>query len=287
MTTENTIKMSAAQESMIEKAIAAAKARKAAKEANGEAAESTDQAPVKVAPKAKPADKVKKEKVKKAAEVVKAEKVDRKAQRDAERAAAKALRDQERAEKKAAKEAAKAAKVVNEKPSQPKHMAKVLKAEALLPKMDENLASIFEEVKSRGLTEGQVTTLCAHLAHYNRVRATIRSADCKFEVGQTVEIISSDRDARLIGKRGVIEEVRKIRVLVDVGTTNPAYLFLSDIVAVEEENEEETEDCLEENNEEVSDAQVDESVPVTDESLEFLIPNESDDEVDSTGTDNV
>jgi len=282
------VNMSDAQMSAIDRAIAAAKARKAAKEAAGmETAEGAEdsvdsQEPVKVAPKAKPG----KEKKAPKTEKVVPSKEDKEKEKEAKkvaRAEAKAKIEKERAVRKAAKVAEKEAKkseksVVN---VEPKHMAKVNKAAALLPKMNLMTTEMFEMVKKNGLTEGEVTTLCAHLAHYNRVRATIRSASCKFEEGQVVEIISSDRDARLIGKRGTIVEVRKIRVLVDVGTTNPAYLFLSDIVAVEEETEESvTEETV---NEEVSDSS-------SSDEPEFLTPNDEEEEVsseDATGTDNV
>ena len=273
------VNMSDAQMSAIDRAIAAANARKAAKEAAGmetvtvnvdsDNGDDDSQEPVKVAPKAKPG---KEKKAPKKEKVVpsKEDKEKEKEVKKAARAEAKAKIEQERAVRKAAKMAEKEAKKSEKSVVvvEPKHMAKVNKAAALLPKMDSLTTEMFEMVQNRGLSEGEVTTLCAHLAHYNRVRATIRSASCKFEEGQLVEIISSDRDARLIGKRGTIVEVRKIRVLVDVGTTNPAYLFLSDIVAVEE-------------NEEVA---VDSST----EEVEVLAPNEEEESSEeATGTDNV
>lgn len=166
----------------------------------------------KVDPKAKAAEKAKKD----------ADRAAAKAKRDEERAAKKAARDKERAEKKAAKEAAKT----------PAHLGKVDKAGAKLPTLDESGKEAFDLVTSANLTEGQMATLVAHLAHFNRRRATIRSLSTKLEVGQTVTIVSSDRDPRLIGRTGTITQVRKIRVLVNIGGKRDAYLFTADVAPI-------------------------------------------------------
>lgn len=221
---------SAAINALIEKAKAAAEARRIAK-ANAEenlvdeeSDENTieDEKPVAKKTKAVREKKEKVVKVKKNAEIVKIER---------EQIKAKLLR--ERAERKENKAKMKALKSAVDEPKAV-HMKKVEKAAAQLPKMSESLKEVFDNVISQNLTEGQVAILCAHLAHHNRVRATIRSRETQnvFEVGQTVEIISSDNNPRLIGKRGTVTEVRKIRIFVDVGTTNPAYLFTADVVPV-------------------------------------------------------
>lgn len=241
-TTENTVVENKADmtASAIDKAVAAAQARKAAKEANGDAPK---------APRAeKPAKEKKvKEKTKKAAEAkaeptaeelaaAKAAKDAAKAEKDAERAAAKAVRETERATKKAERDAERAKKAAEKAATRkPAHMGKVEKAGAKLPVLDEATAAVFGLVTDEGLTEGQMAILGAHLAHFNRVRATLRSAECDLSEGQTVEIVSSDRDARLIGLVGTIAQVRKIRVLVDIpGHARQAYLFASDVAPITE-----------------------------------------------------
>ena len=202
---------SAKAQGQIDKAIAAANARRLAKQkaiAEGKTEDST----AAVARQAKPTEK----------KVVLS-----KEDREAKRLADKAVRDAAREVKKAQKAAEKAAKSVDKLPA---HMGKVEKAGAALPQMDDSTLAAYDLVRGGDLTEGQLAILVAHLGHYNRVRATVRSADCKLVEGQTVEIIASDRDPRLIGKRGTISQVRKIRVLVTVpGMRKEAYLFAADV----------------------------------------------------------
>jgi hypothetical protein len=229
-TTENTETTNAAEPtapklSAIDKAIAMAKLRQAAKaQANGNVAAKDSQSAETV-----PAPKVKKEKVVKTNEdkaTTKADRENTKAQREAQRAADKAARDVARALKKADRAEVKATKNAD-KPQA--HMSKVEKAGAKLPQMDNKTEGTFDTVCRSNLNEGQITVLIAHLAHMNRVRQTVNSHSVKLVEGQLVEIMSSDRDARLIGMKGHITQVRKIRVLVDIGRKNPAYLFTSDV----------------------------------------------------------
>lgn len=228
-----------AQQSVIDRAVAAAKARAAAKAAAGgktpKATEATEKKEKKEkAPKAKKEKTVKAAKVEPTAEQIeesKAAKAAAKAEKEAKRAADKALRDAEREVKKAEREAKKSAKAAERASTRkPAHMGKVEKAGAKLPNMGDAVRSVYDLVTGSDLTEGQMAILGAHLAHFNRVRATVRSAECSLTEGQTVEIVSSDRDARLIGLRGTVAQVRKIRVLVDIpGHAKQAYLFLSDV----------------------------------------------------------
>ena len=230
MTTETTtlteIEVPTAQQGAIDRAIAAAKARVAAKAAAGNA-QVTEKAE-----KIEKAPKVKKDKVVKGAVAEKdSTKEEKKAVRDQERAAAKELRDAARATKKSENEEAKIAKN-----TVPAHMIKVTKAGAKLPILDDATRSAFEFVTTAGLTEGQMAILGAHLAHFNRTQATQRSTEVHLTEGQHVEIISSDRDPRLIGRRGTITQVRKIRVLVNMEDTDKeAYLFCSDVTPISED----------------------------------------------------
>ena len=253
--------MTVNQQNAIDKAIAAAKARAEAKRAAIAEGKTSDE------PKSP---------VVKAAKVAKAP-VD-KAAREAERLAAKQIRDAARVEKKALKATEKALKDQDRAPA---HMSKVEKAGASLPQMDDTTLSAYDLVRTGDLTEGQLAILVAHLGHYNRVRATIRSATCtKLEVGQTVEIVASDRDPRIIGKKGVVSQVRKIRVMVSVpGLKKDAYLFVADVApytAVEEAPI--TESPANILDEVPAEATIETVEPEATEDTDFLAP-------DATGTD--
>ena len=247
MTTENTtttteITPSEKSQTAMDKALAKARARALAK--GKPAPESLDET-TKVTPTEKTAktskgkkEKVVKETVKKAKpdpKVIEAEKAAKKVEREASRAVraekiatAKAARDEVRATKKAAREAA----------VKPAHLSKVDKALAKLPVMDAATQTVYDLVATAGLNDAQSTILTSHLAHLNRLNATLRSRKgVKLTEGQRVTIVSCDRDARLIGLEGTITQVRKIRVLVDVGQKRPAYLFLSDVAVMEDGQE--------------------------------------------------
>jgi hypothetical protein len=204
-TTENT------NVSEIDRAVAAAKARALAKAAAGQTSTPASENE----PESKPRGK----KLADAGEI---------ARRDADRAAKAEARNVERLARKEAREAKKAERQADRKTP---HFSKIEKAGASLPALTTNSQETYDLVCSAGLDQGEVTALIAHLGHYNRVRATEASFGVKFENGQRVQILSSDRDARLIGKFATITQVRKIRVLVDLEDTGKeAYLFLSDIV---------------------------------------------------------
>jgi hypothetical protein len=118
-------------------------------------------------------------------------------------------------------------------------MIKVVRAGEKLPQLDDETRTVMEYVRDHGLSLGQTTTLCAHLQHLARIKATLASAEVRLEQGQQVRILSSDRDPRLIGKIGTISQVRKIRVLVSVpGQRNEAYLFASDVCPITEDTTE-------------------------------------------------
>ena len=216
------------QHSAIDKAIAAAKARALQKQ---EAAKKTKVKPDE-ADTATESPTPKKEKKVKApkpdpteVERVKQEKAAVRAQ---ERLSRSVLAAERRADRQAAREAKKA-----NKPTSTAHSSKVEKAGAKLPKRNNVVDALYHQVISETPTEGEVAILIAHLAHYNRVRATERSRVATgIAVGDTVEIVSSDRDSRLIGRTGTVTQVRKIRVMVDLGGKKPAYLFLSDVSPV-------------------------------------------------------
>lgn len=182
--------------SEIDKLIAAAKARKAAKAAlkteGGEAAGA-------------PADKA-----------------EAKAARASARAEAKVQRDAERAERKAAKAALKSGKTA--------HMSKVDKAAGRLPSLNESAQLILSDATAN-LSAAQVAALALHLQHFNRVKATERALSTKIEAGMKVTIVGGE--ARFIGQTGTVTKAQRIRCYVAVeGHEKPVYLFTSDVAVV-------------------------------------------------------
>lgn len=224
------------QPTAIERALAAARARAAAK-VNLE-----DDAPVAAKAKAPKADKPAKEpkvkvvkesaaKAQKAAANAeltaqqKSAKAAKKAAEEAAKAERKAKRDAERAERRAAKEAEKSSK-------KPAHMKKVARAAGKLPKISSAAASILDEVTTN-LSRVDIATLALHLQHFNRMKATEMSMGRRFKNGQRVRIVAGDLDN--LGKVGTIESARPLRVFVNVpGVKKPVYVFTSEVELVEE-----------------------------------------------------
>ncbi len=183
--------------SAIDKALAAAKARKAASASTPTEA-SGDQPVVKI--KKSDADK---------------------AQRNADREARKAQRDAERAARKLAKAS---------QPKGPAHMKKLDRAAGKLPSLNDQMQLTFNEVTTNFSAE-QVTALALHLQHFNRVKATERALGQKVEAGMTVRIIGGD--PRFIGMTGTVNKAQRIRCYVDVpDVRKPVYLFTSDVEVV-------------------------------------------------------
>lgn len=202
--------------SAIDKALAAAKARKAARQAGGEVAE----APAKVT-KTSAAPKTKAAKVEVDKEAIRAE-------REKEREAAKAKRDAEREAKKAEKAAAK----------KPAHMSKVQKAAEKLPALNSDAEGVFNDAVAN-LPAAQVAALALHLQHFNRVKATERAMTAKIEEGLEVEIIGGD--PRFIGKVGTVVKAGRLRCHIEVeGLDKNVYCFTSDVAPVAAEDEEAT-----------------------------------------------
>lgn len=187
--------------SAIDKALAAAHARKAMKEGLSTDA-STGEAK---APKAKvDADSKARDRMAK----------------DAERTRKAAERDAARAAKRAAKAAAKA----NAKPA---HMKKIERAASKLPALNNQMELLFNEATTN-FSAQQITALALHLQHFNRVKATERALGQKIEAGQTVRIIGGD--PKFIGQTGTITKAQRIRCYVEVpGAKKAVYLFTSDV----------------------------------------------------------
>jgi len=206
----------------IEKALAAARAKKAQREAAAvEVEEHDDGTVVTLNEKVKKTKPVKEPKAAKEKPTDEA-KAAAAAKREEERAEAKAKRDEERAAKKAQKLAEAAAK-------KSAHMSKVDRAAAKLPALGAEAQTALGDVTSN-LSLEQLTALALHIQLHVRRRSTEAAPTAKLEVGQTVRIVTS-ADPKYIGMTGTVTKAARLRCFVDVGTKKPAYLFVSDVVA--------------------------------------------------------
>lgn len=195
--------------SAIDKALAAAKARKAAK----------DGTPIDAG------DKPAKTKVQK----IKADGVDKTAEKLAKEAARKA-RQAQRATEREARRAAKAAERAQAKTP---HMKKIEKAAAALPDMSDAMKLVFAEATTN-FGAAQINALSLHLQHFNRVKATERALNQKLEAGMSVRIIGGP--TKHVGKMATVSKAQRIRCFVEIpGVSKPVYLFTSDVEYVEAE----------------------------------------------------
>lgn len=195
----------------IDRALAAARARKATKAAAGTTEEKAPRAPK--APKA--ATEPKRPRLTE----------EQKAQRQAAAEAARTARSAARAEARAAKLAERNAS------RQPAHMRKVQKAAERLGALGSAAQLLFNEATAN-LTGAELATFAAHIQHHNRVQATQRALGQKIEAGMQVGIVGGD--PRFIGKSGTVTKAQRIRCYVQVeGVAKPIYLFTSDVQASE------------------------------------------------------
>lgn len=189
--------------SAIDKALAAAKARKAMKEGTAMDDGQVTTSEKKVKTKVDSAVKI-------------AAKIDKDAARQARREQLKA----EREARKAAKAAAKAG-------GKPAHMKKIERAASKLPVLNDQMQLTFNEVTTNFSAE-QITALALHLQHFNRVKATERALNQKIEADMSVRIIGGD--PKYIGMTGTVSKAQRIRCYVEVpGVKKPVYLFTSDV----------------------------------------------------------
>lgn len=194
--------------SAIDRALAAAMARKAARDAGGEAAASPTLTLNEKIAKAVPNSKS-------AAEA--------KAQRQAEREASMSTRKAER-------EARKAAKAAEEADKRPVHMAKVARAASKLPQLSTDASDAFATLTTKLATD-QIAALALHLQHHNRVAATQNALTVRMTTGTAVRIVGGD--PRFIGKTGVVSKAQRIRCYVAIeGVAKPVYCFTSDVSTV-------------------------------------------------------
>ena len=222
MQTQNVNTMSA-----IDRALAAAKARKAAREANGEATPAETVSVTKA--KAPKEPKVKAEKP--TDEAAAAAKAQREADR-AERAAAKAAklatesaakaekraeRERVKAERKSAKEAEKASK-------KPAHMKKVERARSKCPALNTEAEMMFGDITAN-LSAQQIDALAQHLLVHHRAMQTIRALQSpQLPMGAMVRITGGE--AKYVGMVGEVVHSQRLRAKVKVeGVKKPVYIY--------------------------------------------------------------
>lgn len=224
--------------SAIEKALAAAKARKAAKEAAG----LTEETP---APKAKakkePKPKAEKPtKAPKAAKEPKAKTVDptkeaAKAERLAAKAAKMAELEAQRAERKAAREAKKAEREATRAAAKSApgsaHMKKVEKARAKLLPLSSEAELLYSEIIGN-FGGPMVNAIAEHLKLHVRMSATKRATEgAALPIGTTVRIINGD--AKYLNMVGTVVKSQKLRSFVKVeGVRKDVYVFTADLKVV-------------------------------------------------------
>lgn len=188
--------------SAIDKALAAAKARKAMKDSQ----DVPQDMETKISPKKAATNDL------------------TRAAKSAERDAARAQRTKERDERRATK----AANVADKKPA---HMKKIASAAAKLPTLSQSAQILFSDITSN-LPSDQVIAIAMHLQHFNRTKATERALGQRVTPGQQVQIIAGD--PRYVGATGTVARAQRIRCYVTIpGFKREVYLFTSDVEIVE------------------------------------------------------
>ena len=216
----------------IERALAAAKARKAARAAGGE-----PEAPVVVKEakaKTDPAfataakDKANKELTEQQREAARqqrdAERVERlnaKAEKMKAEAEAKAAKAAEREAAKAARKAEKEAEKADKKPA---HMKKVERARSKCPALNGAAETLYGEITAN-LSAQQVDALAQHLLVHVRETRTIRATQTsQLPMGATVRITGGE--PKYIGMVGTVVHSQKLRAKVEVpGIAKPVYIY--------------------------------------------------------------
>jgi hypothetical protein len=227
--------MSEVKMSAIDRALAAAKARKAAKEAAGITSDVPDVMPKAVVPKAPKTPKEPKVKMDNddpaKAERNAAREV-RRAEKAAREAADRAVKDARKADRAAAKLLKAETKV--SRSDKPAHMKKVERARSKCPPMNVEMEKLFSEAVSN-FSAQQIDALAQHLLVHNRAYKTQRASESTpFEIGATVTITGGE--AKYIGMTGTVTKSQKLRTTLTVeGINKPLYVYTADAkIAVEE-----------------------------------------------------
>lgn len=110
------------------------------------------------------------------------------------------------------------------------HMKKVETARKKLPSLGEETRQLFERATSN-FDKVQLEALALHLQFHNRLQSTIRAPSKPIPVGTEVRIVSGDH--RYIGLTGTISRSQKLRSHVVVpGRSREVYTFTSDLEVV-------------------------------------------------------
>ncbi len=145
----------------------------------------------------------------------------------AEAAAKKAQRAEERAAAKAAKLAEIAAKRADAK--RVAHLRKVENARSKLPALDGPTTAAVVDLTTK-FTAAQLEALAQHLMVHARTERTVRSVatGAAMAVGDTVTVVGGA--AKHVGAVGTLVVVNKLRVQVKVdGVAKPLYLYRADV----------------------------------------------------------
>jgi len=149
---------------------------------------------------------------------------------DEEKAARTAAKAQEAAEKKGLRaterEARRAEKAANRPAA---HVAKVEKARAKLPSLSVESQAIFNQV-TVNFSADQIAAIASHLSFFNREHSTRRSLNAGIKTGDVVRIVSGD--VRFVGKEGTVTKAQRIRAYVNIGTSKDIYVFTADLEQV-------------------------------------------------------
>ena len=148
----------------------------------------------------------------------------------AEAAAKKAQRAEERAAAKAAKLAEIAAKRADAK--RVAHLRKVENARSKLPALDGPTTAAVVDLTTK-FTAAQLEALAQHLMVHARTERTVRSVatGAAMAVGDTVTVVGGA--AKHVGAVGTLVVVNKLRVQVKVdGVAKPLYLYRADVAPV-------------------------------------------------------
>lgn len=153
---------------------------------------------------------------------------------DEAKAAAKAAKDAERAKAKADRDAVRAAKKAEKLANKrTPHMSKVEKAAAKLPPLTDAARLALNELAAN-FTATEISTIAAHLVHFNRVKATERALSQKLEAGMSVRIVGGD--SKFVGMEGTVVKAQRIRAYIAVeGSKKPVYVFTSDVEVISAE----------------------------------------------------
>lgn len=152
---------------------------------------------------------------------------------DVEKAARNEERESHRAEKQAQREAARAEKRALRESNKTPHMKKVEKAASKLPALNQDATLTFNEIVAN-YDAAQVAALAAHLQHFNRVKATERALAQPLKQGMKVRVVAGDN--RYVGLSGEVTKSQRIRCYVAIeGQSRPVYLFTSDVEVIAEE----------------------------------------------------